>query len=100
MSRLERLHWKNKTRDVRAYRSGCHTCQQKNDSIGRTLQDPSPLELPELRWGLIATAFIIELPKTRSVFDVITTVVARLARRVHFTGSNTSDTAEDVAVLF
>ena len=31
--------------------------------MGKKLSDPSSLEVPERRWGSIATDFIVKLPK-------------------------------------
>jgi len=100
MSRLSNFHWRHKSRDVKAYVAGCLTCQQYKDSNQRKLNDPVSLEMPERRWGSLATDFIVKLPKTKDGYDAITTWVDRLTRRVHFLKCNTSDTAVDVADAF
>lgn len=38
LGRLEKFHWKGKTRDVREYCGGCATCQQQKDSGGADLK--------------------------------------------------------------
>ena len=100
LSRLKNFHWKHKGRDVKKYVEGCITCQQKKDYAGRKLTDPTSLEVPERRWGSLATDFIVKLPKTKNGFDSITTYVDRLSRRVHFIPSRESDSAVDVANTF
>jgi len=100
MSRLEKYHWKHKSRDVKKYVQGCMVCQQKKDHGGPKLTEPTPLEVPERRWGSLATDFIVSLPKTKNGFDCITTWVDRLSRRVHFIPSKTTDTAVDCANAF
>lgn len=100
LGRLSNYHWKHKTRDVRSFCDGCSTCQQQKDHGGLTLNDPTALELPTRRWGMVATDFITHLPVTESGFDAITTWVDRLSRRVHFIPSRTNDTAEDAARSF
>ncbi len=97
MSRLSNFHWKNKSRDVKKYVDGCITCQQYKDSNQKKLTSPTSLEMPERRWGSLATDFIVKLPKTKKGYDAITTWVDRLTRRVHFLKSKTTDTAVDVA---
>ena len=97
LSRLKNFHWKHKTRDVKNYVQGCLVCQQKKDYFGKKLTDPTSLEVPERRWGSLASDFIVKLPKTKNGYDSITTYVDRLSRRVHFIPSKDSDTAVDVA---
>lgn len=100
MARLGNFHWRHKARDVRNYVDGCVVCQQYKDSNQKKITDPTSLELPERRWGSLATDFIVNLPKTRDGFDAITTWVDRLTRRVHFIKSKTTDTAVNVADTF
>ena len=100
LSRLKSFYWKHKARDVRNYVQGCLTCQQKKDSREKKLGDPTSLEVPNRRWGSVATDFIVSLPKTRSGYNCITTWVDRLSRRVHFIPSNEGDTAVDSANAF
>jgi len=100
MSRLENFHWRHKSRDVKNYIDGCIVCQQYKDSNQKKLTDPSSLEMPERRWGSLATDFIVHLPKTKDGYDAITTWVDRLSRRVHFIKCKTTDTAVDVADSF
>lgn len=49
---------------------------------------------------IIATDFIVSLPKTKNCLDSSTTWVDRLTRRVHFIPSKNSDNAVDVANSF
>ena len=100
LARLDKFHWKHKTRDVRKYCDGCIVCQQRKDSRLRKLSEPTPLEVPSRRWGSLATDFIVSLPVTKNGFDSITTWVDRLSRRVHFIPSKSTDSAVDVANLF
>jgi len=100
MSRLSNFHWKHKSRDVKKYVDGCIECQQYKDSNQKKLTSPTSLEMPERRWGSLATDFIVKLPKTKNGYDAITTWVDRLTRRVHFIKSRTTDSAVDVANSF
>ena len=43
LARLDQYHWKNKSKDVKAYVSGCTVCQQMKDHSGKKLTDPQPL---------------------------------------------------------
>jgi len=65
LSRLRNFYWKHKSRDVKNYVQGCITCQQKKDYQGKKFGNPSSLEVPNRRWGSIATDFIVSLPKTK-----------------------------------
>ena len=100
MSRLTNFHWRHKSRDVRKYVDGCIVCQQYRDSNQKKLTEPTSLEIPERRWGSLASDFIVRLPRTKDGYDAITTWVDRLTRRVHFLKSHTNDTAEDTANAF
>lgn len=65
MSRLSNYHWRHKARDVKKYVDGCMRCQQFKDSNQKKLTDPVSLEMPDRRWGSLATDFIVTLPKTK-----------------------------------
>ena len=93
LSRLGNFYWKHKSRDVKKYVQGCTICQQKKDHQGKKFGESTSLEVPERRWGSIATDFIVALPKTKNGFDCITTYVDRLLRKVHFIPSKDSDIA-------
>ena len=90
---LKNFYWKHKSRDIKNYVQGCLACQQKKDSREKKLVDPTSLEVPDRRWGSIATDFIVSLPKTQNGYDCITTWVDRLSRRVHFMSSKEVDSA-------
>ena len=101
LRRLEAYHWKNRTRDVKKYVSGCLICQQQKDTVQKKkLTEPIPLDVFSRRWGSLATDFIVSLPKTTRGFDAIATWVDRLSRRVHFVPSHVTDTAVQVAESF
>ena len=68
--------------------------------MGKQLTEPTSSEVPERRWGSIASDFVAKLPKATNGFDSITTYVGRLPRRVHLIPSKDSDTAADVANSF
>ena len=81
LARLEKHHWKGKSRDVKKYCEGCMTCQQQNDyHTQKKFTDPTPLNIPLRRWGSLASDFIVKLPKTKNGYDSITTWVDRLSR--------------------
>ena len=100
MARLDNFHWRHKARDVKKYIDGCIVCQQYKDSNQKKLSEPVSLEMPERRWGSLATDFIVHLPKTKNGYDSITTWVDRLSRRVHFVKSKTTDTSIEVSDTF
>ena len=100
LARVQRFHWKGRTKDVRQYCEGCITCQQQGEMNTEKLGDPVSHNVPTRRWGCIATDFIVGLPLTKQGFDAITTWVDRLSRRVRLIPSKTSDTAEDTARSF
>lgn len=52
LSRLQNVHWRNKTKDVEEYCLGCLTCQTMKDGRTKRLGEPQPLEIPQRRWGL------------------------------------------------
>lgn len=64
------------------------------------LNEPTALELPHRRWGLLSTDCITFLPKTPRGYDAITTWVDGLSRRVHFYPSKTTDAAPELAQSF
>lgn len=84
LNRLQYFHRKHKRRDVRAYCDECQTCQQQKDSKGQTLHDQTPVELPERRWKLIVTNFIVDRPETVNGHNSTTTIVDQLSRRARF----------------
>ena len=100
MSRLSNFHWRHKARDVKRYVDGCLVCQQFRDSNQKKLTDPMSLEMPDRRWGALATDFIVKLPKTKDGYDAITTWVDRMTRRVHFLKCKGTDTAVETANAF
>eukprot|EP00171_Calliarthron_tuberculosum_P007413 IDg7413t1 len=100
LHRLERFHWRNKLRDVKIYCQGCFPCQQGKDSRVKPLGEPQPLEIPDRRWGSIATDFITQLPLTERGHDAITTFVDRFTKRVHFVPSKGTDDALQAARSF
>lgn len=100
LARLSNYHWKHKSRDVERYCSGCSTCQQQKDFHGQTSNDPQALPVPTRRWGMVATDFIVKLPRTPRGFDAISTWVDRLSRRVRFVPCRETDQATDTARLF
>ena len=53
-----------------------------------------------MRWGSIATDFIVHLPKTKSGHDAITTYVDRFSKRVHSIAIKTTEDAIQVANNF
>ena len=62
---------------------------------------PTSLEVPEKRWGSLASDFIMKLQKTKGGFDSITIYVDRLTRRAHCIPSKESNTAVNfVSLLF
>ncbi len=62
--------------------------------------DPTPLEVPERRWGSLVRDFTVKLPKKKNEFDCITRYVDRLLRRVQFFPSMGSGTVIEVANSF
>ncbi len=81
----------------------CHrmlVCQQKKDHGGKKLTEPNSMEVPERRWGSLATDFIVGLPKTKDGFDCTTTWVDRSSRKDQSIPTRESDTAIDVANYF
>ena len=100
LARLEKLHWRSKSKDVRSYCSGCLKCQQVKDNRKKPLGSPEPLEIPTRRWGSVATDFITRLPQTSSQRVAIMTVVDRLTRRIRLVACRTMNTAEELAKLY
>lgn len=100
LSRLNQVHWKNKSKDVELYCQGCLTCQTRKDGRVKPLGVPQPLQLPQRRWGSISLDFITHLPETNMGHNAIITFVDRATKRVHIVPSKEEDTAEDVAKKF
>lgn len=63
----------------------------------KEITSPSPREIPDRRWGSIATDFITHLPRTNREYNAIITYMDRIYRMVHFIPCKYSNTAEDVA---
>ena len=100
LARLAEFHWKHKAKEVKRYCDGCSICQQQKDYQGPALNDPTPLPVPTRRWGMLATDFIVKLPRTQHGFDAIATWVDRLSRRVRFVACKETDSAPEVAKAF
>lgn len=62
ISRSAKYHWIHKARDVKRYLQGCLTCQQNKYHSGKKLTDLTSLEVPKIRWGSLATYFIVVFP--------------------------------------
>ncbi len=55
LSRLKSHLSKHKSRDVKNYVQGCFVFEQKKDYMGKKLTVPASLEIPERRWGSLAS---------------------------------------------
>ena len=66
----------------------------------KELGEPIPHELPGRRSSSVAAYFIVNLHKTKTMCNSITTAVHRLRMRARFTASKDIDTAIDVANSF
>ena len=100
LSILSNFYWRHKSRDVRKYVEGFVGFKQFKDSNQKKLTDPDTLEQPERRWSSLGTEFILSLLMSKCRFDLITTWVDRLTRRVHVLSCTTNETAEDTANAF
>ena len=86
-------------RDVKAYISGCATCQRTKD---RTVAPPGmlqPLPIPTERFCSYSMDFVFGLPALQGVNGVMT-VVDRATKRVTLTPVHESVTAVQAADLF
>ena len=70
LARSKNFYWRSKDKDVKSYVKGCLTCQQKKDSREKKLGDATSLEIPDRRWGSIATDFIVPYQRQRLVLTV------------------------------
>lgn len=77
-----------------------YNLSKNKDSTSKLLKEPTALELPDRRWGLISTDLIVDVPRNRRSFDSITTLVDILSRRVHFVPSICDDRTVDTEKLF
>lgn len=93
MGRVEKFHWRHKSRDIKSYVEGYQVCKQKKDERKKKLESPISLDVPTRRCGSLGTEFIVKLPKTQWGYDCIITWVDRLSRLVHFIPGDTTDTA-------
>eukprot|EP00171_Calliarthron_tuberculosum_P000149 IDg149t1 len=67
LDRLTGFHWKRKTKDIEDCCRGCITCQENKDGRTKPLGVPQPLEIPDKRWGSIATDFVNQFPTQQSM---------------------------------
>lgn len=83
MSRGNRFHCRHKSRDMKKYVEGLKKCQQFKRFNQEKMIVPQTLETPEYRWGLLATDFIVRIPK-KDGYDASTIRVDLLKRGVNF----------------
>lgn len=100
MARLNNYYWPHKPRDVGNYINGCDSCQRNRSRNQKRFTKPQCLEFPERRWGSVSMDFIVQLPKTKTGFDAVTTYVDRFSKRPHFIPCNTTDSAVKAAKDF
>jgi Integrase zinc binding domain len=97
---VQRYYWWPTVREeVEDYVRTCEQCQR--NKAGTQLQAGllQPLPIPERRWESISMDFITELPMTGKGHDAILVVVDRLSKYAHFIPTNTTVTAENLAIF-
>lgn len=97
MTKARSISLEDKEKDTKEYCEGCIDCQKNKGNTGKALNDPTSLELPERRWGLVSADFIVGLPKTGGKCDAIATWMDRQFWRVDFIPSKSEDSAVQTA---
>lgn len=94
------FYWHGLDLDVAQYVKTCDTCQKTKTS---TLACPGKLQnlsIPMRRGSHYSLDQIVCLPLTKKGYDAILVVIDRLTKYVHYLPCKTSDTAEQLALIF
>jgi hypothetical protein len=96
----ERFFWPGLHQAVHDYVTTCDVCQRNKPSNQRPLGLAQPLPPPSRNWDQITMDLIVHLPKTKSGYDAIFTVVDRMSKMCHFVPTTTNVDAPSLARLF
>jgi hypothetical protein len=97
---VSRLYWwPTLKEDVTAWVRSCDACQ-RNKSSRLTKGLLVPLTIPQRAWDSVGMDLITQLPVSQSGHDAIVVFVDRLTKMVHFTPTQTTVSAEQLAKLF
>ena len=92
--------WPNMGKLVKHFVQSCDYCQRAKGSNQLAPGALISLDIPQERWEIITMDFILGLPKTKSGYDSILTVVDKLSKRAHFLKTRSTADARDTAHLF
>jgi hypothetical protein len=86
--------------DVAEYVRTCPSCQANKGRTTKPIGLLQPLPIPDGKWEVTSTDFIVQLPKTANGYDAIAIVVDKLTKMVHLIPTTTTVTAPQFARLY
>ena len=93
-------YWKDLRNTVREFVSTCQVCQQTKSRNHKPFGFLKPIDPPETKWQVITMDFIAPLPKTRSGFSGILTVVCKLSKMLRLIPVSHTISAPETAMKF
>jgi len=87
------------SRYIGQYVSTCDLCLRTKLMRQAPVGELHPLQIPDLRWGMLSIDFIVKLPLS-SGYNAIMTVVDSVSKQAHFISTHITVTAEGATRLF
>mgnify|MGYP002655008442 CR=1 FL=1 len=91
--------WPHMARTVRAYVAACATCQRTKSSSQLTPGTLQPMPIPKEPWSVVGMDLITDLPQSGG-YDTIVSFVDLFTKAAHFTPTNKTCSAQQLATLF
>jgi hypothetical protein len=92
--------WPGMKKEIVEYIARCMEFQKVKDKHRNPTGLLQPLPIPEWKWEVVTTDFIMGLPKTGKLHDSIMVVVNKLTKVAHFIPLETTHQATDVVDIF
>jgi hypothetical protein len=92
--------WPGMKREIAEYIARCMECKKVKTKHRHPTGLLQPLPIPEWKWELVTMDFIMGLPRTGKLHDLIMVVVDKLTKSAHFIPLKTTHKAADVIDIF
>lgn len=101
ISTVSRLYWwPGMKTQVANYVATCDACQRNKAVNHRPYGLLQPIDHPEGNWDVVTIDEVGPLPKTRSGYNMVVTMVDKASKMVHYAPSKDTATAPQVARIF
>jgi hypothetical protein len=92
--------WLGMKREITEYIARCMECQKVKAENRHRVGLLQPLPIPEWKWEVVTMDFIMGLPRTCKVHDLIMVVVDKLTKATHFIPLKTTHKEANVVDIF